>query len=81
MAIVYRDINNDFTNSYNGSILPYGITCPALNTDEDAVIPCSPRAREQEVRPRLSFTGVIGKIDVDTIHRKSRNEKETAQIF
>ena len=41
MAIVYADINNDFSPiSYNGSILPYGITCPALHfTDEDAISP------------------------------------------
>ena len=59
MAIVYADINNDFSPIYyNGSILPYGITCPALHfTDDDAVSPpCSPREDgEQEVRPRIIF--------------------------
>ena len=66
MAIVYRDINNNFGPiEYNGSILPYGITMPMLNfTDKDAVSPpCSPRPEgEVEVRPRIIFHGDLSPI-------------------
>ncbi len=59
MAIVYRDIYNYYSlMSYNGTVLPYGITCPALHfTDEDPVSePNSPREEgEVEVRPRIIF--------------------------
>ena len=44
--------------------------------------PRSPREEgEQEVPSKILSWGLLEKIDVDTIHRKSRNEKETAQIF
>jgi hypothetical protein len=51
MAIVYRDIS---PISHNGSLLPYGITFPALHfIDEEPVSePSSPREEgEIEVRP------------------------------
>ncbi len=63
MAIQYQDITNHFGPiSYNGTILPYGITLPLLNfTDEDAVSPpCSPRPEgEVEIRPRIIFHGAM----------------------
>lgn len=63
MAIVYRDIVNNFTPiQYNGTMLPYGITMPILKfTDEDPVSPpCSPRPEDEvEVRPRIIFHGDI----------------------
>ena len=55
-AIIYRDIVNDFSPiTYNGNLLPYGITNPILHfTDVDPVSPpCSPRI--QEIRPRIIF--------------------------
>jgi hypothetical protein len=59
MAIVERDVHNSFTPiDYNGTMLPYGITLPALHfTDDEPVSPpCSPRAEgEVEVRPRIIF--------------------------
>ena len=59
MAIVYRDIYNNFAPiRYNGTNLPYGITMPMLNfTDEEPVTPPSSPRPEGEVLPRLIFHG------------------------
>ena len=41
MSIIFRDVYNDFSPiTHNGTILPYGITEPALRfTDEEPVSP------------------------------------------
>lgn len=61
MAVVHIDVTNYFTPiTHNGTMLPYGITEPALHfTDEDPVSPpCSPRPEgEVEYVPRIIFHG------------------------
>jgi len=86
MAIIRIDVFNDFSPiSYNGSILPHGITMPKLHfTDEEAVSPpCSPRAEgEVEYRPRIIFNSPSGFIlrryfDLSTTEMKVRQHKIT----
>ena len=87
MAIVYVNMQNGFNPiSYNGSILPYGITMPKLHfTDEEVVSPpCSPRAEgEVEYRPRIIFNspehGFILRqyFDLSTKEMKMRQNKFT----
>jgi len=63
MAVVPIDVINHFTPiTYNGTLLPYGITEPALHfTDEDPVSPPrSPRSEgEVEYVPRIIFHGPL----------------------
>ena len=86
MAIVYVNTQNGFNPiSYNGSILPYGITMPKLHfTDEEAVSPpCSPRAEgEVEYRPRIIFNSpehglILWQPGLSTTEMKMRQHKFT----
>ena len=83
MAVVYVNMHNGFNPiSYNGSILPYGITMPKLHfTDEEVVSPpCSPRAEgEVEYRPKNnSMPGhriILWKPGLSTTEMKVRQNK------
>ena len=67
MAVVYIDVNNNFSPiTYNGTMLPYGITEPVLHfTDEEPVSPpCSPKPEgEVEYVPRITSSMEIFIVD------------------